>query len=181
MTQPILPSRKRANKKNSYPVAVEIRDVYKFYTKKHGTPLKGGCPSKIFRAVINEFNAWMADELIRGVKFVLPVGMGCLEVVEKRQKFVIVDGELKKDKLPVDWPKTWEYWKTNPKAASEKKLLFYTNEHTNGFKYKPWWDKYNTRIHNLCLYAFKPSRLLSRRLAAHILNPDTVLNYEDRC
>lgn len=177
----ILPSRRRQGKKNSYKATVNIRDVYVFYSEKYGTPSKGGCKQKEFRGIINEFNRYLADQIIKGEKVVLPFGLGCLEVLKKKQKYIIKDGKLDTKQLLPDWPKTWEYWKTNQKAAAEKKLLFYTNEHTDNYRYKFNWDKYNTNVRGMRNYSFSPSKLLSRRLKEHLLDPESIKNYPDAC
>jgi len=181
MTQPTLPSRRRAEKKNCFPVTVNIRDVVKFYRKTYGTPTKGGCASKVVRAVLNEFNAYVAEQLIKGDRMVLPYNLGCLDVIKKKQQYVIKDGALKTKNLLVDWEHTWEYWKKNPIAAEQKKLLYYTNDHTDSYRYKFRWDKYGCQSVNVYLYSFKPSRLLSRKLADYLQDPDTIKNYAEKC
>lgn len=83
--------------------------------------------------------------------------------------------------MQVDWPNTWEYWKKNPVAAENKKLIYYINDHSDNFRFKIRWDKYGIKSSKIFTYSFKPSRLLSRKLAAHLLDPETNKNYSERC
>lgn len=136
----------------------------------------------MFRAVINEFNEYIADRLIKGDRIILPYDLGCMDVIKKKQKYNITDdGKIDVKSLLVDWPKTWDYWKVNEKAAKEKKLLYYTNEHSDNFRYKFRWEKTNFKAKHAKYYSFKPSRLLSRKLAEYILDEETIKTYPELC
>jgi len=123
----------------------------------------------------------MAEKLVEGEKFDLPFRLGTLEVASKKQIYEMEDGKLNTKPLIVDFPSTYEYWKKSPKAAESKKLLYYTNEHTDNYRYKFFWCKKGIKKPEVKYYSFKPSRLLSRKLAAYLLDPDTLKNYADRC
>jgi len=181
MTQQILPTRKRLNKKNLFQTDTTVHDYYRFYTKKYGTATKGGTYKKTFRAVINEFNKWMAEKLVKGEKFVPPFRLGTLEVVSMKQRYEVIDGKINTKRLLPDWPSTFEYWKKNEKAVKEKKLLHYTNEHSDNMRYKFFWSKKGVKSREVSYYSFNPSRLLSRKLANYILDSETLKNYAQKC
>lgn len=181
MTQQILPSRKRANKKNQYRPTVTVKDTYRFYTSRYGQKERTGVSLRTFGKVLKEFNKYFADQLILGNRMILPYGLGTLEIMKRKQAYLIIDGKLQTKRLLIDWPSTWEYWKTNQKAKESKKLLYYTNEHSDNYRYKFVWDKYGAKCRGLCYYSFDASRLLSRRLKEYILDPDTPKNYTTKC
>ena len=181
MMQQTLPSRRRANKKNQFSPDVKLVDAYKFYKKKYGTPSKTGVTRKLYGEVTKEFNLFVGDRIVKGDRMILPFGLGSLEVLKKKQRYEIIDGKINTKALLVDWSKTYEYWKTNEKARESKKLLYYTGDNGENYRYKFNWDKYgiiNRRIRN---YSFKATRHLSRKLAAYIHDPDTIKNYYEKC
>lgn len=123
----------------------------------------------------------MSDQLINGDKFDLPFGLGTLEVVSEKQRYKVEEGKLNTKLFQIDWPTTYAYWEKRPEALKEKKLFYYINDHSDGNRYKFYWGKFGVKKRQIRYYSFHPSRLLSRRLAAHILDPDTIKNYSERC
>ncbi len=64
--------------------------------------------------------------------------------------------------LPVDW-----------KRSKEKgKIIYNFNYHTEGFFFGWTWFKESTRIRNINLWYFKPSRTTSRLLSHYIKTDD---------
>lgn len=181
MTHQILPSRRRANKKNQFKTAVKLTDVYKFYCKKYGTASITGVTQHTFSAVIKEFNLYIGDQIIKGDRMILPFGLGTLEVEKKKQRYQVNDGKINTKPLMIDWPSTYEYWKKNEEACKSKKLLYYTNDHSDNYRYKIRWDKYGILANKIRIYSFDATRHLSRRLAAYINDPETDKNYAERC
>jgi len=120
--------------------------------------------------------------LLKGDKIELPHRLGSLSVIKKKQRIRLrFDNTIDTKFLIIDWPKTWEYWKKNSEAALKKKLLYYMNDHTDGFRYKFFWDKYGINSEHIRFFSFKPSRLLSRRLPEVLADEDTIKNYAELC
>lgn len=104
-----------------------------------------------------------------------------MDVVKLKQKFEFEDGKLNTKLLLVDWNKTWNYWKSNEEAAKKKKLIYFTNEHTDNYRYKFNWDKCSIHMGKARMYSFNPSDLLSDKLGEYLLDPETIKNYPEKC
>lgn len=181
MMQQTLPSRRRANKSNLYKLSTNNVDLYRYYKDKYGTPKKGGCSRKVFSGVIDEFNRYIADRLLEGDRICLPNRMGYIQVMKFKQKYILDrNRKIKTKLLMIDWEKTWEWWKKDPIAAKDKKFTYYVNDHSDGYRYKFVWDKINTNASGIAIFSFKPSRLLSRRLASFVTQDDSIKNYTER-
>lgn len=76
---------------------------------------------------------------------------------KKRKKLKTVDGKVVVN-LPIDWKKTKE----------KGKHIYNFNYHTEGFFFGWMWFKESTRIRNIDLWYFKPSRTTSRLLSHYI-------------
>lgn len=154
---------------------------YRAYVKKYGTTSKTGVTPKIYRKVLKEFNMYLVQQIVEGKKVELPCGLGWLEISKHKPAYKIENGKLNTVKLPVDWEKTNAYWKKDSKAAAAKKVLFHTNDHTDGFRYKIYWQKSRATVHVTNYYSLKPARAFSRLLAVYLKDPDTVKNYTEKC
>ena len=55
--------------------------------------------------------------------------------------------------LPPNWAKTKELWEKNPEAKAKKQLVYCTNDHTNGIRYKIIWSKRRVLVENKTLYS----------------------------
>lgn len=93
-----------------------------------------------------------------GEKARLPFGFGEFSInKKKRKKLKTVDGKQIVN-LPIDWQKTKE----------KGKRIYNFNYHTEGFFFGWIWFKESTRIRNIKLWYFKPSRATSRLLSHYI-------------
>jgi nucleoid DNA-binding protein len=93
-----------------------------------------------------------------GEKARLPFGFGEFSInKKKRKKLKTVDGKEIVN-LPIDWKKTKE----------KGKRIYNFNYHTEGFFFGWMWFKESTRIRNINLWYFKPSRATSRLLSHYI-------------
>jgi len=116
---------------------------------------------------IIEVNNWMFIEyaLETGNKIRLPHGFGDLAVNKKMLKrYKTIPGSDKKYvNLRIDWQKT----------KIEGKRIFHTNEHTDGFNYKWYWNNKTAKIYMSGLYIFRPCRYASRAIAKYIKKPNS--------
>lgn len=178
MTQQTLPTRRRAGKPNCYKTEVRGHKFYAFFVSKYGTGKKTGVTRDVYAGVITEFMQWVQEELVKGEKFFLPFSLGTLEVEGKDSTFYTDEnGKVITKYLRVDWNSTWKFWTKNPEAFAKKKVLYFTNEDTDGTKYRIVWNRTKKTGFKTNNYSFKPNRLLSRKLADYIRDPNTPKNY----
>jgi nucleoid DNA-binding protein len=136
------------------------KENYSNFCKKHPT-------IKItfdeWRNIIYLYNDNFKNYILEtGEKARLPFGFGEFSInKKKRRKLKTVDGKEVVN-LPIDWKKTKE----------KGKRIYNFNYHTEGFFFGWMWFKESTRIRNIDLWYFKPSRATSR-LLSHYINIDS--------
>lgn len=103
---------------------------------------------------------WMFMEYIlrTGEKINLPFGFGPLTINKKKlKKYKEHDGK-KYVNLRPDWQKT----------KQNGKMIYHTNEHSDGYNFRWLWFPAEARIHLSNLYIFKPGRYASRAINKYI-------------
>lgn len=171
-----IPERKRKGVPNKCQGAYISKDIYKFYKAKYGNVVVGLTPTK-FNTIRAEFNEWLVDNLImHSGTFYIP-HMGDISIRKKKYAPKIVDGKLICDGMPIDFPRTMEYWKGNPEALDKRKVLYYTNKHSDGYKGKFYWSRVTCNIphHRWC--TFTPTRDNQRLMAVAFKDPNIPKNY----
>jgi nucleoid DNA-binding protein len=116
-----------------------------------------------WKNIIYLYNDYFKNYILEtGEKARLPFGFGEFSInKKKRRKLKTVDGKEVVN-LPIDWKKTKE----------KGKRIYNFNYHTEGFFFGWMWFKESTRIRNIDLWYFKPSRATSR-LLSHYINIDS--------
>lgn len=116
-----------------------------------------------WKNIIYLYNDYFKNYILEtGEKARLPFGFGEFSInKKKRRKLKTVDGKEVVN-LPIDWKKTKE----------KGKRIYNFNYHTEGFFFGWMWFKESTRIRNIDLWYFKPSRVTSR-LLSHYINTDS--------
>lgn len=116
-----------------------------------------------WKNVVYSFNESFKNYILEtGDKARLPFGFGEFSInKKKRRKMKGVDGKEFVN-LPIDWKKTKE----------KGKKIYNFNFHTEGYFFGWIWFKESTRIKNINLWYFKPTRTTSR-LLSHYINTDT--------
>jgi nucleoid DNA-binding protein len=116
-----------------------------------------------WKNIIYSYNEYFKNYILEtGEKARLPFGFGEFSInKKKRRKLKTVDGKEVVN-LPIDWKKTKE----------KGKRIYNFNYHTEGFFFGWMWFKESTRIRNIDLWYFKPSRATSR-LLSHYINIDS--------
>lgn len=116
-----------------------------------------------WRNILYGFNdAFKTYILETGEKGRLPAGFGEFSINKKKRKKVktLPDGR-EFINLPVDWKRTKE----------KGKIIYNFNSDTEGYFFGWTWFKNSTRLKNVDLWYFKPTRVTSR-LLAHYLKSD---------
>ena len=134
---------------NSYLTDIEPDTVYDIdYTR--------------YRAIVTDYFMYLRQKLIEEGKMIkLPYRMGNVQIIKSKPK------HLDKRSLRIDYQATKEY----------NKLILLTNEHSDFFKYRFWWNKIDMVVPNKSQYQLVATRANKRRLAQIIKNKE--LDYEE--
>lgn len=140
----------------------KVTDGYREYRKLVNKPLT----LKEYTKVIYDFMSFCKETLLDKGEIKLPYKFGVLKIVGKKLKPTVKDGKIKG--LSPDYKQTKEFWKQNPEAAKDKKMIFHTNEHSNFIRYRVSWVKKNLPIYNKGCFYFVFARANKRALAKKI-------------
>lgn len=143
-------------------VAVEYRtssrDCYNDFCKENpGIALS----FEKYKEIIYTLNSTYSNYVLEGEKIKLPHGFGSLAINKKKQKHKVKINDKERICLAVNW------------VESKKlgKKIYYTNSHSEGYRYKWFWFKSEAFLPETFIWGFKPSRVNSRKLA-HLLKQD---------
>ena len=136
-----------------------------------------------FGRVLRLFNQKAKDALIYDSwVFKLPYRLGTIYIKKKKMAIKLAsNGELYKHNLAPDWKRTKDLWaKMYPGLSDEelkkipnKKIVYYTNEHSYGYKFVIHWQKKYCNIRGHGPYEFKFAKDNRRELANAIrTNPN---------
>lgn len=141
-----------------------IRDSYKHYKKSVENPID----IKTYISIANNFNNFLMDKVLDGLEVVLPARLGVMSIVGTKQKIKFDNNG--NPILPPDWVKTKKLWEDNPEAKANKTLVYQTNDHTNGIRYKLLWSKKRVLVENKNLYSFRLTRTHKREINHKVVN-----------
>jgi hypothetical protein len=151
------------------------QDFYKFYTAAVKKPI----PYSILKDLYKELFKELSTLIINGEEIEIP-NIGFFSVRSfmptrfKEDKFV---------KPPVDFKRSWEYWrkiypgKTDEeiKLIKNKPVLRYENRHSKGLAFRFYWNTRKLAIIGKNVYNFKATTGNKRALAEVIkTNPDVI-------
>lgn len=168
-------SSKRVFSKPFRSIDYNLKDMYKYYKKTMETTVN----YKTFIKVIKTFNYHFVDSLLHGEYLELPNRIGDIFIQKYEPKFKFDDnGNLINhgQHNMIDYKATKKLWEEYPELA-HKQRVFYTNEHSDGFKFKIKWKKANVK--NIRLYSFIPAKNLKKSLAKFIRNNPNQNYYGD--
>lgn len=115
-----------------------------------------------YRAIVTDYFMYLRQKLIEEGKMIkLPYRMGNVQIIKSKPK------HLDKRSLRIDYQATKEY----------NKLILLTNEHSDYFKYRYWWNKVDMMVPNKSQYQLVATRANKRRLAQIIKNRE--LDFEE--
>lgn len=156
-------------------------DLIKFYQEKYGYKNKTGVSPEVFRKVIDEFNSYLVDRIIKGERVYLPYSIGYLEIQKRKQHFVFDEkGKVRKKTMMIDWKRTCDFWRKYPEKMSQGKVIYHTNEHSGEYRFFLKWKK-QPKLRRMYLYSLLPSRRFKLKLANYIYNPESLINYSEKC
>lgn len=114
----------------------------------------------------------------------IPNDMGTLSITKKKTKSYIDDTGKLRHNFPVDWGKTIKLWKENMEAKERKQLVYHENQHSDGFRYRFKWNKYENvyrGVRHLRFFKFIPNRLTAiTPLSIALINNQIQIDHYER-
>lgn len=145
-------------------------DMFKAFAAVYGKDIS----SSVYSKVLNEFNKGVSKAMLEeAFEFLMPSRLGTLRIKKYKQEIKLrEDGTLDTSNLAPNWQATNKLWENFPEAKANKKLVFHTNEHTDGYRCKWFFTNYRSNCKNKSAYYFVPSRTNKRTLTAHLKDED---------
>lgn len=156
-----LHSKKKFLVTNSY----GTEEVWRWLKKNKWLSVKQYVTTTDFGAIIKSVDKAIVDKLLTGSCVHLPHKMGRLELSKTKRKVKIEDGKITTN-LPVDWPKTLQYWYEDKEARENKTLLWCEWDYIFNINYY----KYKESFINSVFYKFTPARSFKNKMIEKIKN-----------
>ena len=121
-----------------------VRDTYKDYKKDSKNPVS----ISVYTKIIAAYMKYLMLHVFEGETVHLPSKFGAIRIVGRKQN-ITFDEEGNVHGLTPNWRRTKELWDSDPEAKANKKLVYNTNENTNGIIYRFKWYK------DLCTLRYK--------------------------
>jgi len=139
-----------------------LSDIYKAYQKQERDPVS----KKDFMKMNYEFNLFAMKKVMEGHEVYLPGRVGSLIIKGKKEK-IVLDEEGKPKRMSINWKETKLLRDRNPEAKEKKKVVYNTNEHSDGVRYRFWWRK-DLGLVNADYYSLRIARCRKREASALI-------------
>jgi len=160
--------------------------MYKFYRQKikeFGPGSTYDVPMGVMGGIQKDFNMTWMRELIMGKGLVLKLPFRLGRVLCQKYKLKLKlnkKGEVDTKILPVDWYKSKQKWAEmwpgltmkELKEIPNKPVVYILNEHSDGYRYRIFWEHRKSYTPNNRAYMFVPSRINHRYLASLIKGPE---------
>jgi len=154
----------------------KLADMYKVYAETSKNPVD----YKLYKKLCLAINEQVATKIVtEPFMFIIPYRMGNISVRKYKIKYkerTLPNGQVLPN-FPVDWKETKKLWEEEPELKG-KKVVYYLNEHSNGYRFKIVWNPITSKIKHKDLLAFAPLRKMSRRLAQTVINDASFDAYE---
>lgn len=147
-------------------------DMYRTYVKEN--KLEDKIDYSLYSKILNLFNKKISKKVMEeSFEYMLPYRLGNLRIKKyKPSRKIDENGNLDYKGLSPNWKATKELWKKDEEAKENKKIVFHTNDHSDGYNYKWHFSNYRSNCGNRTLYYFIPTRTNKRELAGLIKNEE---------
>ncbi len=135
-----------------------IRTSYRQYKKE----CEEVVDIKTYIDIATRYIKFLMEKVVEGYEVTLPSRLGSLKIVGTKQEIRFEEGKVKG--LSPNWKRTKELWESNPEAKEKKQLVYNTNEHSDGIRYKYIWSKRRVLVTNKTLYSLRMTRENKRRI-----------------
>jgi len=172
----------KTRSKGKFKSSVATNDFYKYYKTNIEKDSVYDISKKEYTAILKDINKEIMQLIITtNFEFQMIPNMGNLSIRKAKSKLKLdKEGNLIKSKIPVDYGKTNALWRADPEAKKKKKLVYFLNDHTEGFRFKFFWDKNNCKVTNKAYYNFRASRDNNRAINVAINTIDHLDYFEFR-
>ena len=169
-------------------------DYFTYYKKKKKEKLgknigrKEYVLSADFKKILYEYYSHISRMMIYDAyAFYSPNRVGEFNIVKYKPTMLTKDGELRKEALKVDWATTKSSWEKiygmkydvdEFKKIKDKPLVYFSNDHSDGWEYRWNWNKITSTLKNQSKMYFKPSRT-NKRLLATAIKSITSLDFSE--
>ena len=132
-----------------------IKDFYKYYLSYAKDGKVYQIDYTTYRKIITDYFMFIRDEVLeKSREFKMPCRLGKVFIFKRKPK------SWSKESLCVDFKTTKEIGK----------VVYHTNEHSDGYKYRFYWSKLKSLIPNKIKYQLVVTRHNKRRLCEIIKN-----------
>ena len=167
-----------------------LPEIYQFYKNKF-TIKERECSSfvnyKVFAGIIKDFNKELIRIIIEeGSEFKLPVRLGFFRIRKYKKKIRFnEDGSIDTTTLKVDWNESKKLWaKEYPdksvkevKNIKHKPLVYFLNEHTDGYNYLFYWHRKGSNAKNRGMFSAVFTNINFRYLARILKDENRTVEY----
>lgn len=149
---------------------VSTKNFYKYYTKHTPKNSVYNLTPRLYGTILKEINAEIMKLIITtNFEYQIVPKLGTLSIKKFKTKLVLdEEGNLVKTRLSIDFGKTNALWKADPIAKENRKVVYHINRHTDGYRYKFYWNKKYSTVKNKSFYTFKAARDNNRMIATAI-------------
>jgi hypothetical protein len=137
-----------------------------------------------FSNILKDFNLELARLIIEEAEeFKMPANLGTVRIRKYKQQIRLKeDGTVDEQHHSPDWHACRKLWAreypgktiTELKQIKGKPMVYHLNEHTEGYVFRLFWNKYSSAIINRQMYSIVLTFTNKRRIAALIKsNPNT--------
>lgn len=141
---------------------LNIRSSYSIYSSLSNNPED----VNTFMEVVKGYMKFLSSKLHEVGEISIPEKLGTVQIVGKKAKVTIENGEIKG--LAPDWASTKALWDSDEEAKNNKQLVYHFNEETNGVRYRFFWSKSRVLVANKTLYNLRMTRTNKRTLSSNI-------------
>lgn len=142
-----------------------LPEIYRFYKDKYflKSEKEAFIDYKTFSCIIKDFNKDLAKLIIEeGVEFKMPVRLGSVRIRKYKKKIKLnPDGTIDKRNMSPNWFETKKLWadmypglsRQDLKQIRNKPIVYFLNEHTDGYKFILYWNKKGSNASNRKVYS----------------------------
>jgi hypothetical protein len=168
----------KTDNRKIYKTDLGILDMYKAYKLNQEANNKPVVSLSRYRAILKYFNVEVCKNIVSASNELrLPFRLGGLRIRKHKTRLKIdPNGKLITRHLHPNWKATNDLWKRNPEAKENNKIIYHTNDHTNGYYYKWYWDKRTCNIKNSSVYSLVMTRS-NKRYISKIVKENIKIDY----
>ncbi|KKP52081.1 MAG: hypothetical protein UR43_C0015G0017 [candidate division TM6 bacterium GW2011_GWF2_33_332] len=166
-----------------------LPEIYKFFKKKFTRDERNSSAFldyKKFSAILKDSNKKLSSLIIdEAIEFKMPLRLGFVRIKKyKKSPHINDDGTVDKKGLSIDWPSSKSLWnreypgktKEELKEIRKKPLVYFLNEHTDGYGFMLYWSKKGSNAVNRSLYSLVFTFSNNRHLAK-VLQGERKIDY----